>query len=897
MNTWQRAIPLSFKVKIRRRKSGYRNGKIMLLLATGIVALIGALLLPGTVVLAATAPNVAYTVPTTGDTLVGTNKAIAVTFDSDMNSSTINATTFMVKNASQQQVTAQSISYDTPSRTATFVLAAPLATNATYTVTVTTGVKNSTGIPMALNYTWSFTTGSSPYFNPHGNYISNITACKSCHQTHTASGKDLLKKSAQTLVCYTCHDGSGSSYNTKAAFNQTGPTQTYHPVKDTGNGTVSAVLECTDCHNPHGDKNGSNIYPRLLHASDGTSTSYQGNQFCLICHGAKNLNLTPTYYQNTAGDHTNNNAAHYDITKASLLPSSGTKITCVQCHDKHSGTYNDLLNQAEENVCYTCHNSTANSMSGRNIQAEFALSGSRHDITGATGAKLECTSCHGPHTAGGKKLSDNLAYSDLSDPSNTKKPFTTVTGTPNATVGTMTDFCLVCHGTATPVAGVSSTSLVPYTITFPGKSLTTNNGNNGNGWDKSTYKTSVHYAKNIGCEDCHAPHGSAYPNLEARAEDTDTVNGECLDCHSSTGTNPKKGTAPNVKTDLTQTGSPSPDRYRHPTLYISGQHSDTEDYSDLYTAGKRHAECIDCHDPHNEQKGTGVYSPPTAPPPLRNVSGVDVNYAGVTWNNWSAAKNWIFMKPITNQYQLCFKCHSSYAWQNNPPAPGGSIQQTDIPMELNPNNPSYHAVVGASKMPTFKDSNNVTHYYGKFNTANLDSTGNPWSATSRLYCEDCHRSGTSSIRGPHGSNYWYLLKAPWTPNTGAEGMGGTGGAGTSNHLCFICHDYNFYAAGADGGSDTVRSKFSTSGNHNLHKKHSERGCTSCHIMVTHGYKRQSLLVDTRDTAPYDAGAWAELQVQGVLDGTAPQAPETWRQDGSCNHGTLLYGPNKGKSCG
>ncbi|MDI6811994.1 MAG: cytochrome c3 family protein [Desulfitobacteriaceae bacterium] len=837
---------------------------------------------------AALGPSVSYTLPITGDTSVGLNKAILVIFDSDIDPTTINASTFVIMNPQLQTITAQSITYDAPSRTAKFVPTAPLQASTKYAATVTTGVKDSLGKPLIQAYNWTFTTGTTPFYNPHGNYLSNTAACKSCHQTHTATGKSLLNKSAQTAVCYTCHDGTGSSYNIKAALAQTGPTRTYHPVMDTGNSSVQSVLQCTDCHNPHGDKDAQGVlYPRLLKVSDGTNTYFQGNGVCLACHGSVNRNFTPTYYQNTAGDHTSYNAVHYDITKSALLPVSGTKITCAQCHDKHTGSYGRLLNQNEENQCFVCHNNAANSLSNRNIQTEFALTGSTHDITSSTGAKVECSSCHGPHTVGAKHLSDNAAYSDLSDPSNTKKTFTTVTGTPNATVGTMTDFCLICHSGAPPVAQHSTTTLVPYSITFPSVNFTTNNGNNGNGWDKTSYRTSVHYQKGVGCEVCHVEHGSSYPRLQKNPEDTATVNGECLSCHG--GSPPAQfASAPNVKTDLTQTGNgtTSPDRYRHPTLYNSGNHSDTEDYTTLKANGKRHAECLDCHDPHNEQQVTGNNAPPAAPPPLRNVTGVEVNYNGVTWNNWDTTKNWTFQKPIVNQYQLCFKCHSSYAWQNSPPTFTGSIQETDIPKEFNPNNPSYHAVVGTSKMPTFT-YNSQTYYYGKF-TANLDSTGQAWSATSRMYCEDCHSSGTTTLRGPHGSNYWYILKAPWTPNNGAEGLSGTGTSNTSNHVCFICHDYTFYANG-NSGDVTHRSRFSGSSYpYNLHARHKGRGCTSCHVLVPHGYLREGLLIQTSDPAPYNTGAWLEI--------INWKTPGNWRQN-DCNHGTILYGPNAGQSCG
>ena len=705
------------------------------------------------------------------------------------------------------------------------------------------------------------------FTSPHGNFTNDTAACGNCHTTHAGLAADILKQPTETQVCFYCHDGTGSTYNIKDEFSTATGNTTYHPVKDTEI-AGAGLIKCSQCHNPHGDtKPGGGLYPRLLRASDGTSNYYEGPQFCLACHGAVDRQFSPTYYGNTAGDHANADASHYDTTRAVLLPASGTKVTCAVCHNRHATRAADsnrsLLGLVEEAVCYGCHNSAANSMSGRNIQQEFARTGSTHDITGAEGAKVECSSCHGPHTVSNAAIGANLARSDLSDPANTKKFFANpATPPPNVTKGDLTDFCLVCHGPLPPTTPArNTTQLVPYGILFPGKSFT----NNARGWDKTDYKNSTHYTTaGMGCNACHEPHGSNYPTLWSRAEDTDTASGICLYCHD--GTNASYPTAKNIKQDLTKTGSPSPDRYRHPTLYLSGKHLNTEDYSAVYSQGKRHAECTDCHDPHSEVPGSS--GPPYPPGALKNVSGVQVTFGSTTWDTWQPYPNgppMTLVNPINYQYELCFKCHSSYAWQDNPPTPGGSITQTDTPKEFNPNNPSYHAVAGESKMRTFT-YNGQTYYYGKF--VGTDSQGNPWTATSRLYCEDCHGSNSSGNKGPHGSDYWYILKAPWTRATGAEGIGGTGGRNTQNHLCFRCHDYNFYAAGVDGGSATVRSGFSRSGNYNLHKKHKERGCTACHAAVPHGWKKKALLTETTDPAPYSDSSYLRVN--------------TWRASGAWN---------------
>ncbi len=695
--------------------------------------------------------------------------------------------------------------------------------------------------------------------------------CLSCHKPiatamkstngyhHLISGTEPDYTPADGKNCLTCHVdhnkfNNQKAYNLKANYLESFLSDDTLPGQNTdfnGADTANGGL-CMSCHKTGQLKS----YARADGSTSTPPISISGYANSAHNYVAQSIFGDATIFQaNCAKCHND------DMTK--------TKQSSVNKFGTHDSGYQriltpfgdaNLVDPLKQQLCFKCHTVTGDpygtvmGAAAKDIAAQFARAAT-HNLNGAGGSQLTCVNCHGPHSVSKNPFSAGLSNSDISDPDNILNPFTMANGD-------ISDFCLKCHDGNTPVAINNGTSFVPYSVVFPNKNFTTNGG----GWNKSAFGGALHHGgASLQCIDCHEKHGSQYPNLLKYAEDTDTVNGNCLRCHGGAAGSPAN--APNVKPDLTRTGSPSTDRYRHPTLFKSGQHSNTEDYANKPLA-ERHAECTDCHDPHAEDNTPA--NAPFAPGPLKNVSGVGMTYGTTPWT----APTFSFKPAITYQYELCIKCHSSYSWGNTPPTPAGSITQTDTAVEFNPNNPSYHAVVGPSKTN-----------FGKYAT---DSAGRTWTKTDRLYCEDCHSSGASNVKGPHGSNYWYILKGPWTRNTGAEGIGGTGSANTQSHLCFQCHDYNFYASGADRGSAANRSAFSGGGDYNMHAEHSGRGCTSCHSAVPHGWKKRSMLTETNDPAPYRDGSWLEI--------TTWQPQGQWTQN-SCNHGALRYGPNAGQSCG
>ncbi len=103
-------------------------------------------------------PIVTSTDPANGATNVLLNKVITASFNKTMDATTINATTFTLKQGAN--AVAGTVTY--ANRTTTFTPSALLAANTVYTGTITTGVKDSTGNSIVTNYVWTFTTGTAP---------------------------------------------------------------------------------------------------------------------------------------------------------------------------------------------------------------------------------------------------------------------------------------------------------------------------------------------------------------------------------------------------------------------------------------------------------------------------------------------------------------------------------------------------------------------------------------------------------------------------------------------------------------------------------------------------------------------------------------------------------------
>jgi methionine-rich copper-binding protein CopC len=102
----------------------------------------------------AAAPTVTSTDPTNNAVNIAFNKVIKATFSQAMDPASITATTFTLKQGNT--VVAGTVTYS--GTTASFTPNSPLSSGGVYTATITTGAKNTTGIALAANYVWNFTT-------------------------------------------------------------------------------------------------------------------------------------------------------------------------------------------------------------------------------------------------------------------------------------------------------------------------------------------------------------------------------------------------------------------------------------------------------------------------------------------------------------------------------------------------------------------------------------------------------------------------------------------------------------------------------------------------------------------------------------------------------------------
>jgi hypothetical protein len=657
-----------------------------------------------------------------------------------------------------------------------------------------------------------------------GKYGSWAVGCRSCHTPHGTTNIFLLRTSitppavngyspAQTVKFSAMTGDSNSASSTLASFvnsDGSGPCQVCHTrtVKpgtttkrwqrgagtagnaDTHYSSAAGTRPCTDCHN---------------HLNGFVASESPGGGDCSGCHagtwnGMTGIKASKHTLGSVVG--TNDDFLDNGVTWANPLSNNAASVrSCVNmCHQDHvhnqppSGTthdYNAHQDVATSGTRAVTRNGTGTIASGTPARTDFD--------SAATNGGL-CLSCHknpidATHPAVDKAAYDVSAHDYVSFSTYGAWSYTLHDGS------VFDRNCSKCHW---------SDSVQQATGTAVG---------------------AVHY--------------SDFPSLLSGATNPNGTPATftCYRCHGN-GTTGLNLSGKDLATDLAKTGG------RHPVNSDSKHNSATEAtpatlYNNgVFSGANRHVNCLDCHAAHAAKSGAHTYSTTATATrnlvsnPLAKVSGVQFNYTGLGNFVAPAAANYTWIPAgtgATYEYQVCFKCHTSFTFGATPPnglsANGtqATPPETDLAREFNPANLSGHPVVtGLSNYP-----NSIL---GAGSLKGLQATRMvaPWNTNvgqQTMTCSDCHNTDAASpaAQGPHGSAVQFMLRNFGAGKPLPSAWPNTTLANRATSWCANCH--------------TLANAVHTRSDHNA------AACYNCHIVVPHGGKMSRLIGDNNSTMP------------------------------------------------
>lgn len=340
------------------------------------------------------------------------------------------------------------------------------------------------------------------------------------------------------------------------------------------------------------------------------------------------------------------------------------------------------------------------------------------------------------------------------------------------------------------------------------------------------------------CATCHRAHTAKSASLR-KATGEEQV---CFSCHTS------GGSGANVQPAFTANTNTVTSFFSHGVSKSVNVHDASEKAGGDFSASKRHVECEDCHSPHSTARtATGAtVSAPAAQQEVYDSTGVDP-----VWTIKGAPTSFTWMTKAQREYQICFKCHSSYAaplpsyipegWNGDTKTyvPNGLPKLTnttlpqipdsrDLAMEFSSYQVSFHPVAALGRNRNMPAGSFV-----------VDS--NNWSQDSIIYCSDCHTNANpaNGQNGPHGSPRLHILAgaSEYITKTNSKSCapGGCPSIHTAGEVCFKCHQYNTYATGTNPPTTTRFKK----GAENLHAFHAFGACYTCHN--SHGSGQDRLI--------------------------------------------------------
>jgi hypothetical protein len=331
--------------------------------------------------------------------------------------------------------------------------------------------------------------------------------------------------------CEVCHDQSGhpgGGVRLKNADTGTITVLTGDPNSDQTEADKLGTfcLSCHDADGANGDltpfSDGVNTPPVAVTAATwaGVSHNSAGGSSCYGCHGSGHGSVLPTMLQphDTA-------AAPADWATASLADSVMIEEGfCFRCHDGSKTGVPDMENRYPQTINWVTDPVGIFTNPNLNDRHDW-----EHVAQTRSGAKIECRSCHSPHT-----LTPTSRYTLDVDPTDGFVPGTThrvyPTSGPGASSYQFSEFCLECHDNSFPAGvaghldvanGVDSLVNIALSMGPSGDGMgvkldgTDNDGadlrGNGDAWDGATTTGLSLWGATTGshamtCDACHSAH-------------------------------------------------------------------------------------------------------------------------------------------------------------------------------------------------------------------------------------------------------------------------------------------------------------------------------------------------------------------------------------------------------
>ena len=674
---------------------------------------------------------------------------------------------------------------------------------------------------------------------------------------------------------------------TAAAVSNAGIVNTKHNLSVTGPGAVKAVSEteiCVFCHIPHHEKTGTPLWNRKmptavydLYDSEFISrmnypTPEQPSEVegqpgivsrqCLSCHDGT-VAIGAVYI--VRGTELGNSVIQMqNVNPDGTLPSTLRTFIGTDLSEHHP-----VAIEYDPSVNKTFGNGSVKTIELRDPHPTppiklYTYNGKQY---------VECTSCHDPH-----KQNKQFLRVDVGNLAQDFK-----------------QTCISCHDKPGWTTSAHNTDTRTYSDTGV-------NQHYGEGSPVSV--------ADLGCGNCHKPHNvppyppSGKPLLRKPEEQTcfkgAAGQSDLAPCHGTGGAKDIESYLPPGRT------------YGHPVKTISDIHTVLDVlYGDTFFGGEtdptgahtiqfsdsKHAECMDCHNPHSASPGThadiadksgGWY--PNSPTNLVSnaLSGVyGVEPKGFN-GRWTQPSGYDTLVEAEKEYQICMKCHSGWALGQTTAdcistftSEQSGIKLTDQSCEFNPYNRSAHPVV--------MTTNEMLALGGRYAPPlTPEQLLPPWDEAvgdQTMYCSDCHGADAEDgvdPRGPHGSANKFMLKGPntnWpTKPDGTLYTTGDVKAGTTQGLfCTNCHDLTQAQVHMLTWPPPMRSI----------------ACVKCHVAVPHGSPISRLI--GYDTMPepynYNYNGILQLRMSGFKWNNTISNRDAYAP--SCGGGGMCHNTNAG----